>query len=66
MQADFEGKIGHFMVTHPSKGTMLIDSITKQIVHADDREMADLAVELMAQLQEAASPYTVSHCGHAH
>ena len=54
------------MVTHPSKGTMLIDSITKQIVHADDREMADLAVELMAQLQEAASPYTVSHCGHAH
>jgi len=58
--ADFEGKPGHFLVTHPSKGKMVIDSINRQVVHADDREMADLAVELLAHLQEAALPYTVS------
>ena len=39
---------------------MIIDSIQKQVVHADDHELANLGIELMAHLQEAALPYTVS------
>ena len=39
---------------------MIVDSINKQIVHSDDQELTDFGVELLAHLQEAALPYTVS------
>jgi len=39
---------------------MIIDSIGKQVLHSDDAELANLGVELLAMLQEAALPYTVS------
>ena len=39
---------------------MIIDSINKQVKNADDHELADLGIELLAHLQEAALPYTVS------
>ena len=39
---------------------MVIDSIGKQVVQCDDPEMAELWVNLLAHLQDAALPYTVS------
>ena len=58
--ADFEGQPGHFMVAHPERGRMVIDSVAKRIVQADDEDMAEFGVEILASLQEAALPYTVS------
>ena len=58
--ANYEGQPGHFMVSHPAKGRMVIDSINKQIVHSDDNDLTNLGIELLAHLQEAALPYTVS------
>lgn len=39
---------------------MVVDSIGKQIVESEDPELAELGVELLAHLEEAALPYTVS------
>ena len=48
--ADFEGQIGHFMVNHPSRGRMIIDSIGRKVVKADDDELANFGVELLSHL----------------
>ena len=58
--ANYEGQPGYFMVNHPDKGRIIIDSINKQVVHSDDPDLSNLAIELLAHLQEAAHPYTVS------
>ena len=58
--ADYDGQPGHFLVNHPAKGRMIIDSIGKQIIKSDDPDLSELGVELLAHLQEAALPYTVS------
>lgn len=58
--ADYEGKPGQFLVTHPSKGRMIIDSIERRVVRCDDEDLEHFGAELLSHLQEAAQPYTVS------